>query len=47
MYSLTARCGFSDVRAEDLTGDFVDVLNKEMSKFRDIREQFVQVGHSI
>ena len=38
-----SRSGFQDVSAVDMTEDFVDVLNKEMSKFRDIKDKFIQV----
>ncbi len=42
-FLLFFRAGFEEVRATDLTQDFVDVLNKEMSKFRGMKEEFIKV----
>ncbi|TRY80587.1 hypothetical protein TCAL_11633 [Tigriopus californicus] len=36
------KVGFTDVHAEDITGDFVEVLKKEMTKFRGMKDEFIQ-----
>lgn len=37
------RVGFSEVQAEDVTSDFVEVLKKEMTKFRGMKDEFIKV----